>query len=148
MLSVLRSRKSSCTDPAGVVLMRSLCTTRAPTFSVVVLPPGGVHWESGLTAAAVPTSWAKTGAAAKAGPASSIAMVFSSSMLASEFECRPGADLQIAHVEHGQIRHDCQVLHPRGQVELIVDRNVDAERDTPFDAGWVVVGLMNGSGEK
>ena len=41
--------------------MRSLCTTRAPTLSVVVLPPGGVLWLSGLTAVAVPTSWAKTG---------------------------------------------------------------------------------------
>jgi hypothetical protein len=81
MLSVLRSRKRSCTDPCGVVLMRSLCTTRAPTLSVVVLPPGGVLWLSGLTAVAVPTSCAKTGDVIRAVPAKRSAMVFSSSML-------------------------------------------------------------------
>ena len=64
--------------------MRSLCTTRAPTLSVVVLPPGGVLWLSGLTAVAVPTSWAKTGDVIRAVPAKRSAMVFSSSMLAPQ----------------------------------------------------------------
>jgi hypothetical protein len=63
ILSVLLSRNRSCTDPVGEVWMRSLCTTRAPTVSVVVEPPGGVLSVAGLTAVAVPTCCAMAGAA-------------------------------------------------------------------------------------
>jgi hypothetical protein len=54
MLSVLLSRNRSCTEPVGEVWMRSLCSTRAPTVSVVVEPPGGLPSVLGLTAVAVP----------------------------------------------------------------------------------------------
>ena len=40
--------------------MRSLCSTRAPTVSVVVGPPGGVASLLGLTAVAVPICCAMT----------------------------------------------------------------------------------------
>ncbi len=46
--------------------MRSLCSTRAPTVSVVVEPPGGVPSELGLTAVAVPICCAMAGAATRA----------------------------------------------------------------------------------
>src|ERR1051325_4452777 len=76
MLSELLSRNNSCADPDADVWMRSLCITRAPTVSLSVAPPGGVLSLTGLTAVAVPTCWARAGAAASSTAANGNAMNF------------------------------------------------------------------------
>ena len=68
--------------------MRSLCSTRAPTVSVVVEPPGGVPSVLGLTAVAVPICCAMTcctmaGAAAARAVASTNAMDLSFPVIAA-----------------------------------------------------------------
>ena len=57
-LSVVLSRKMSCTEPPEVVWMRSLWITRAPSSITRVGRPGGVPAVAGLTAPAAPISCA------------------------------------------------------------------------------------------
>jgi hypothetical protein len=57
------SMKTSCTEPLSLVCTRSRCTTLAPIWITRTPAPGGRLCEAGLTAPAVPTTWARTDAA-------------------------------------------------------------------------------------
>ncbi len=128
MLSVLLSRNKSCTDPVAEVWMRSLCSTRAPTVSVVVEPPGGVPSVLGLNAVVVPICCATAGAAAPS--ASSKIRDWNFAIIGASSES--GADRQVTIRERRDVRCRVSILQQRPQNELAPDRHFDAEPGLPF----------------
>src|SRR6202171_3718016 len=128
------SVNNSCTVPAGVVWTRSLWTMWAPTMSGAVAPPGGVLSDRGLTAVAVPTCCAATGAAASTTPISgTIKRLEGFIACLSEPHDRAAGDAEIVHRERRHAGYIGAGLREEPEIEQFPDRHFEAEPDAPFE---------------
>src|SRR5277367_757694 len=135
MLSVLLSMNRSCTEPVGVVWMRSLCTILAPTVRLTVVAPGGVLSVIGLTAVAVPTCCAEAGrvtAAIMASASTTVRLRLSVITCFLEFKCRPARNRKIMHCKCRDVGGVRTVLHEHAHIDLAPDRHVEAQTGAPF----------------